>query len=53
MSDKIDSDEPDTRQRARKQFNHPKDSLMAMIYAIKALEVRRDYNWVGTGGGWK
>ena len=53
LSDKIDSDEPDTRQRARKQFNHPKDSLMAMIYAIKALEVRRDYNWVGTGGGWK
>ena len=53
LSDKIDSDEADGRQRARKQFNHPKDSLMAMIYATKALEVRRDYHWVGTGGGWR
>ena len=53
LTDKIDEDKPDGRQRARKQFNHPKDSLMAMIYSTKALEVRQGYNWVGTGGGWR
>ncbi len=55
LSDKIDDDEEDPRQRARKEFNHPKDSLMAMIYALKAQEVvdTRGYHWVGTGGGWR
>ncbi len=53
LSDKIDENEEDGRQRARKQFNHPKDSLMAMIYGTKALDVKRDYHWVGTGGGWR
>jgi len=53
LTDKIDEDKPDGRQRARKQFNHPKDSLMAMIYSTKALEVKQGYNWVGTGGGWR
>ena len=55
LSDKIDVQEEDPRQRARKEFNHPKDSLMAMIYATKAQEVEknRGYRWVGTGGGWR
>ena len=53
LTDKIDEDKPDGRQRARKQFNHPKDSLMAMIYSTTALEVKQGYNWVGTGGGWR
>jgi hypothetical protein len=46
LSDKIDEEEEDPRQKARKEFNHPKDSLMAMIYAIKALEINSDWNWV-------
>jgi len=49
LSEKIDEDEDDPRQKARKEYNHPKDSLMAMIYAIKALKVQQDWNWVGTG----
>jgi len=49
LSEKIDEEEDDPRQKARKEFNHPKDSLMAMIYAIKALKVQQDWNWVGTG----
>ncbi|MHA2092847.1 MAG: hypothetical protein ACW98K_18530, partial [Candidatus Kariarchaeaceae archaeon] len=49
LSDKIDEDEEDPRQKARKEFNHPKDSLMAMIYAIQALKIKNEYNWVGTG----
>lgn len=49
LSEKIDEDEDDPRQKARKEFNHPKDSLMAMIYAIKALKIQQDWNWVGTG----
>jgi len=49
LSEKIDEEEEDPRQKARKEFNHPKDSLMAMIYAIQALKVNNEYNWVGTG----
>lgn len=46
LSDKIDEDEEDPRQKAKKEFNHPKDSLMSMIYAIQALKVRQNYGWV-------
>ena len=49
LSDKIDEEEEDPRQKARKEFNHPKDSLMAMIYAIQALKIKQDYTWVGMG----
>jgi hypothetical protein len=33
----------DPRQQAKKEFNHPRDSVMAIIYAMKALEL--DSNW--------
>lgn len=33
----------DPRQRAKKEFNHPKDSVMAIIYAKTALEL--DWKW--------
>ena len=49
LSDKIDEEEEDPRQKARKEYNHPKDSLMAMIYAIQSLKIQADWNWVGTG----
>jgi len=49
LSDKIDEQEEDPRQYARKEFNHPKDSLMAMIYAIKSLGIKQYWNYVGTG----
>ncbi|KKN55046.1 hypothetical protein LCGC14_0586470 [marine sediment metagenome] len=49
LSDKIDEEEEDPRQKARKEFNHPRDSLMAMIYAIQAFKVQQDWNWVGVG----
>ncbi len=29
----------DPRQKAKKEFNHPADSVMAIIYAMKALEI--------------
>lgn len=35
----------DPRQNARKEFNHPKDSVMAIIYAMCALEL--DHEWRG------
>lgn len=47
LSDKIDEIEEDGRQYAKKEFNHPKDSLMAMIYALKALGIDNKWNWVG------
>jgi hypothetical protein len=33
----------DPRQNAKKEFNHPKDSVMAIIYALQALEL--DLEW--------
>jgi len=35
----------DPRQRARKEFNHPKDSVMAIIYAKKALELNQEWHY--------
>lgn len=35
----------DPRQNARMEFNHPKDSVMAIIYAIHAINL--DYEWKG------
>lgn len=49
LSDKIDEDEEDKRQNAKKEFNHPKDSLMAMIYALEASNIQQEWNWMGTG----
>ena len=36
----------DTRRFARKEFNHPKDSTMSIIYAKTALETDSDWHWV-------
>ena len=46
-NNEISKDDP--RQKARKEFNHPKDSLMAMIYALRALEINTGWNWISTG----
>lgn len=36
----------DPRQKARKEFNHPKDSVMSIIYAKVGLEFETDWHWV-------
>jgi len=36
----------DPRQRARKEFNHPRDSVMSIIYAVVGLEKDIEYHWV-------
>ncbi len=38
----------DPRQHPRKEYNHPPDSVMALIYAIVALKIENtvDWNWV-------
>lgn len=36
----------DPRQRARKEFNHPRDSVMSIIYAVVGLEKDMEYHWV-------
>lgn len=36
----------DGRQRPRKEYNHPPDSVMALIYAIIALQKETRWNWV-------
>ena len=35
----------DPRQRPRKEYNHPPDSVMALIYAISALKVKDQVSW--------
>lgn len=37
----LSSTHADTRQRTRREFNHPRDSVMAIIYATKALEIEQ------------
>lgn len=49
--DLVDMDEEgeateDRRKFARKEFNHPKDSTMSIIYAKTALESESEWNWV-------
>jgi hypothetical protein len=39
----------DPRQKARKEFNHPKDSLMSLIYAYQAQKIRNYWNYVSIG----
>ncbi|KKM25591.1 hypothetical protein LCGC14_1593400, partial [marine sediment metagenome] len=36
IEEAIDQTVEDPRQRARKEFNHPRDSVMSLIYAIIA-----------------
>jgi hypothetical protein len=38
----------DPRQRPRKEYNHPPDSVMALVYGIVALKVdkERKWNWI-------
>jgi hypothetical protein len=40
-----DSFHVDPRQQPRKEFNHPKDSVMAIIYAKKALELNLGWGY--------
>ena len=35
----------DPRQRPRKEYNHPPDSAMALIYAITALKIKNTVEW--------
>lgn len=36
----------DKRMKARKLFNHPRDSTMGVIYSMKALEFTSEWHWV-------
>ena len=44
-----DKNEVDKRRKARKFFNHPKDSLMATIYALKAQALKQYWNYTKMG----
>jgi len=36
----------DPRQNAKKEFNHPKDSVMSIIYALVGLEQDTEFHWI-------
>jgi len=36
----------DPRQNARKEFNHPKDSVMSIIYAKVGSEFETEWHWI-------
>jgi len=36
----------DPRQRPRKEYNHPQDSVMALIYALVSIKQKTEWNWV-------
>ena len=35
----------DPRQRPRKEYNHPPDSVMAVIYALTGLKIKKETEW--------
>jgi hypothetical protein len=43
-----DVDITDPRQRPRKEFNHPRDSVMSIIYAVQAIKNkdRQAWSWI-------
>jgi hypothetical protein len=43
----LETDVMDPRQRAKKEFNHPRDSVMAIIYAMKALKLDLEWGYFG------
>ena len=47
LPEEVDNQDADPRQKAKREFNHPSDSLMAMIYAIEALKIKQYWNYVG------
>jgi hypothetical protein len=40
---------PDGRQQPRKEYNHPSDSVMALIYAIVGLQRDTRWHWLSVG----
>jgi len=41
-----DQSKVDPRQRPKKQYNHPPDSVMALIYALIAIKHENEWHWV-------
>ncbi len=46
MPETLEDDEVDKRQKARKQFSHPADSMVAVILALFATKVKNYWNVV-------
>jgi len=42
----LDKKDLDPRQNAKKEFNHPKDSVMSIIYALAGLEQDTEFHWI-------
>lgn len=36
----------DPRQRPRKEYNHPPDSVMSVIYALISIKQKTEWNWI-------
>jgi hypothetical protein len=49
MPETLEEDEVDKRHKARKQFSHPSDSLVACVLALQCSHVRQGWNWIKTG----
>ncbi len=45
MKNYIRNKSTDPRQRPKKEYNHPPDSVMALIYSIMALKVIEKTRW--------
>jgi len=41
-----DVTQEDPRQKAKKEFNHPKDSIMSIIFALTGLKQNPEWNWI-------
>ena len=46
LPETLEEDEVDKRLKARKQFSHPADSLVACVLALQCRKVRQGWNYV-------
>ncbi len=49
MPETIEEDEVNKKQKAKKLFSHPSDSMVAVILALQTRKVRQGWSWIKTG----
>src|SRR3989304_1636020 len=49
LPEELEKEEIDKRTFARKQFSHPSDSLISVIYSLQGSKIKQGFHWVTVG----
>jgi len=49
MPETLEEDEVNKKQKVKKLFSHPSDSMVAVILALQTRKVRQGWSWIKTG----